>query len=113
MPTPAIQLIGLTKRFDQVTACDRIDLDVRRGEILALLGENGSGKTTLTNMLSGIYQPDAGQILLDGQSGPHSLPTGCNPPWNRHDTPAFQTCGGPIRAGKHPAGAVRPDPFQA
>ncbi|NLM86476.1 MAG: ABC transporter ATP-binding protein [Clostridiales bacterium] len=65
--TPAIQLIRLTKCFDSVTACDCIDLDVRRGEILALLGENGSGKTTLTNMLSGIYQPDAGQILLDGK----------------------------------------------
>lgn len=68
MPIPAIQLNGLTKCFDQVTACDRIDLEVRRGEILALLGENGSGKTTLTNMLSGIYQPDAGQILLDGEA---------------------------------------------
>lgn len=64
---PAIQLVRLTKRFDKVTACDGIDLEVNRGEILALLGENGSGKTTLTNMLSGIYQPDAGQIVLDGQ----------------------------------------------
>jgi len=64
---PAIQLVGLTKCFDRTTACDRIDLDVRRGEILALLGENGSGKTTLTNMLSGIYQPDAGRVLLDGK----------------------------------------------
>jgi len=64
---PAIQLNRLTKCFDKVTACDSIDLTVRRGEILALLGENGSGKTTLTNMLSGIYQPDSGQILLDGK----------------------------------------------
>lgn len=65
--TPAIELVRLTKCFDKVTACDCIDLTVRRGEILALLGENGSGKTTLTNMLSGIYQPDAGRILLDGK----------------------------------------------
>jgi len=65
--TPAIELIRLTKCFDKVTACDCIDMDVRRGEVLALLGENGSGKTTLTNMLSGIYQPDAGQIILDGK----------------------------------------------
>ena len=68
MPNPpAIQLTGLSKRFDQVIACDRVDLTVDHGEILALLGENGSGKTTLTNMLSGIYQPDSGSILLDGK----------------------------------------------
>ena len=42
-------------------------LDIYRGEILALLGENGSGKTTLMNMLSGIYFPDEGQILVDGE----------------------------------------------
>ena len=65
--TPAIQLSGLTKTFGKVVACDALDLTVNRGEILALLGENGSGKTTLMNMLSGIYQPDAGKILIDGQ----------------------------------------------
>ena len=53
----AIELHGLTKRFGAVVANDGIDLNVRKGEILALLGENGSGKTTLMNMLSGIYQP--------------------------------------------------------
>ena len=62
---PAIELIGLTKAFGRVVACDGLDLTVRRGEILALLGENGSGKTTLMNMLSGIYQPDVGQIRID------------------------------------------------
>ncbi len=65
--TAAIQLIGLTKTFGKVVACDALDLSVSRGEILALLGENGSGKTTLMNMLSGIYQPDAGQIMIDGE----------------------------------------------
>ena len=51
---PAIEMRGITKRFGQVLANDSIDLTIRRGEIMALLGENGSGKTTLMNMLSGI-----------------------------------------------------------
>ena len=58
---------GVTKTFGSVIANDRIDLDIRQGEILSLLGENGSGKTTLMNMLSGIYFPDSGEITVRGQ----------------------------------------------
>ena len=61
----AIEMRNITKRFGQVVANDSINLKLYRGEILALLGENGSGKTTLMNMLSGIYQPDAGEIFKD------------------------------------------------
>ncbi len=64
----AIELRGITKRFGEVVANDAIDLTVERGEILSLLGENGSGKTTLMNMLSGIYLPDEGEILVNGKS---------------------------------------------
>ena len=63
----AIELRHLTKRFGPVIANDHVDLDVRHGEILAILGENGSGKTTLMNMISGIYFPDEGQIFVDGK----------------------------------------------
>ncbi len=63
----AIALKGITKTFGSVVANNNVELNVRPGEILALLGENGSGKTTLMNMLSGIYQPDSGQIFVDGK----------------------------------------------
>lgn len=62
-----IEMRGITKRFGSVVANDGVDLDVRRGEILSVLGENGSGKTSLMNILSGIYFPDAGHIAIDGR----------------------------------------------
>lgn len=63
----AIELRGISKYFGKVAANEDISLTLKKGEILALLGENGSGKTTLMNMLSGIYFPDRGQIFIDGR----------------------------------------------
>ena len=60
-------MTNITKTFGSVVANHKVSMDIRRGEILSLLGENGSGKTTLMNMLSGIYYPDAGQIFVDGR----------------------------------------------
>lgn len=65
--TYAVQMKGITKRFGKVVANSNVDLDLRKGEILSLLGENGSGKTTLMNMLAGIYYPDEGEIFVNGE----------------------------------------------
>jgi simple sugar transport system ATP-binding protein len=63
----SIEMRGIVKRFPGVLANDHVDFDVKAGEIHALLGENGAGKSTLMKILYGLYQPDDGQILLNGQ----------------------------------------------
>jgi ABC-type uncharacterized transport system ATPase subunit len=65
--TNVLELRGITKRFPGVLANDKINISLREGKILALLGENGAGKTTLMNILYGLYKPDEGEILVRGK----------------------------------------------
>ncbi len=65
--SPAVRLRGITKRFPGVTANDGVDFEAAEGEVHALLGENGAGKTTLSNILTGLYRPDEGEIELYGK----------------------------------------------
>ncbi|MEE0970523.1 MAG: ATP-binding cassette domain-containing protein, partial [Clostridia bacterium] len=70
----ALELKGVSKYFGSVVANKNVNLDLYKGEILAILGENGSGKTTLMNMISGIYYPDNGHIFVGGEEAVISSP---------------------------------------
>ncbi len=63
----AVEMQGIVKTFPGIVACDRVSLELRRGEIHALLGENGAGKSTLMSILFGMYQPEAGTIKVNGR----------------------------------------------
>ncbi|HMO70886.1 MAG TPA: ATP-binding cassette domain-containing protein [Paracoccaceae bacterium] len=64
---PIISMRGITKRFGGVTALEDVDLDLWPGEVLAIVGDNGAGKSTLIKILTGVYQPTSGEMMLEGR----------------------------------------------
>lgn len=71
---PLLEIQGLVKRFNGVTAVDHVDMHVGRGELVSLIGPNGSGKTTLFNCVTSFLKPDEGQVLFEGQDITHLRP---------------------------------------
>src|SRR5687768_11455915 len=67
MVNPILDIRNISKRFDATQALDNVSLKLYAGEVHALLGENGAGKSTLIKIMTGIYKPDAGEILLNDQ----------------------------------------------
>jgi len=76
MAIPLLEVCHLTKRFGGLTAVDDVGLQVFPGEVVALLGDNGAGKSTLIKMVSGVYQPDEGQIFFQGKEVRLASPAG-------------------------------------
>src|SRR3954471_21771760 len=60
-------MLGISKRFPGVVALDNVSLEAGKGEVVALVGEDGAGKSTLMKILGGLYQPDAGELRVDGK----------------------------------------------
>ena len=74
MKESIVQLKDVRKTFPGVVALSKMQLDVRKGEILGLIGENGAGKSTLIKVLTGVYHPDEGQIIVEGQERQFKTP---------------------------------------
>ena len=72
-----LSIRNITKVFPGVKAIDQVSLDVKKGEVHALVGENGAGKSTLVNIISGVLKPDGGELIFDDQ--PYARPTRAGP----------------------------------
>ena len=76
-PVPLLEVDQISKQFPGVRALHQVSLTLKRGEILAVIGENGAGKSTLMKILAGVQQPNQGRILVDGQPVLVQSPASC------------------------------------
>ncbi len=97
----------ISKYFPGIKALDEVDFKVRAGEVHALVGENGAGKSTLVKILTGIYRPDAGEILLDGRRADFRSPGGRAGRGHRGHPPGSHDVRRPLRHGEHLYGTPR------
>ena len=92
---------GIDKSFPGVHALDHVDLEVRRGEVHALMGENGAGKSTLMKVLTGIYTRDSGTIIYEGREIEFSSPTRSAGGRHRDRSPGAEYDGPPDRRAEY------------
>ena len=98
-----LQAKGITKRFPGVLANDKVDFDLKKGEIHVLLGENGAGKSTLMNILYGLYHQEEGEMLVNGKAVKVKDPNDFNCAGHRHGSPTLHARPGLHGGGKHHA----------
>ena len=97
---PVVSVRGLMKRYGGVTALNGMNLDVTPGAIHAVVGENGAGKSTLMKVLAGVVQPDAGQILLEGQRSDDGFARRREAARHRHRLPGTLAVSAALGAGQ-------------
>ena len=110
--TPVLAIRSISKRFDSTQALDGVSLDLHPGEIHALLGENGAGKSTLIKIMTGVEQPDSGEILLDGQPVRIGSALDGQAPRDRRDLPGADDLPGPLGRREHLHRPPRPRPIR-
>ena len=84
-----VEMKHITKRFPGIVANDDVSIGIKKGEIFALLGENGAGKSTLMSILSGMYEPDEGEIYIRGEKVQIQFAEPCSKPEHRNGPSAF------------------------
>src|SRR5437867_1185070 len=107
--TPLLEISDVSKIFPGVQALDSVRFDLRAGEVHALMGENGAGKSTLVKTLSGVYKPDAGAVLLNGQqvhilNPAHAQQLGISPVHQELHLEPYLTVAENIFLGRQPVG---------